>query len=454
MAGWDTLAGAGSVAEQLAVWGVLQNLVTTLLGPTLDLVAQQVNSDHPEIPLTPADAANAVVRNFMDAGGGAAEAARGGVNADRFRTMVHLAGDAPAPQELAVALRRSLVPEGGTGAESTSFEQGIAEGRLADKWAPIIKGLATIWPTPTDALDALLQGQVTDAEGRRLYELLGGDPQFFQMLFDTRGSAPTPLEAIQMANRGIIPWDGQGPGVVSYTQAFLEGPWRNKWLGPYRELGRYIPPPRTVTALIHDGAIDDATALEWFRATGMDQATAAAYLKSAHATKTAAARELAMGTVLTLYEGHAMDAQAATAHLAKLGYQPADISLLLEVSDLQREVAALNSQVGRIGTLYMGRKITRRAASDALDALGATHAHRDHLLALWDVERAANVRPLTPAEIVDAWEFSIIDQAEAERELVNLGYTPRDAWLKLSIKAKAAQPNPPAQGPQGPGVNP
>jgi hypothetical protein len=55
-----------------------------------------------------------------------------------------------------------------------------------------------------------------------------------------------------MANRGIIPWSGSGPRSTSFEQAFLEGPWRNKWLGPFRKAAEYFPPPRTITAMYNE----------------------------------------------------------------------------------------------------------------------------------------------------------------------------------------------------------
>lgn len=454
MPSWADLAGAGSAAEQLLVWGVLNQFLAAFFGPTLELVQQKVNAGHPVLELSPADLASAVVRNFVSPGAARDAAAASGIDADRFQTLVELSGDAPGAEMLAEALRRQIIPEGGTGPDSVSFNQGIAEGRLADKWAPIIKALATIWPTPENALDALLQGQLDPDAAKALYQKLGGDPQFFQVLFDTRGQAPTPMEALELLNRGIIAESGTGPDSTSYEQAFLEGPWRNKWLGPFRELGRLVPPPRTVTTLVHSGSLTDAQALKYFQMSGMTPELAAAYLHSAHAEKTSAVKELTESLVLTLYEGHAIDGPTATARLEALGYSAADVALILESVDLRREVAVVQSGVTRIGTLYISRKINRQGAKDALDGLDVTPAHRDHLLSTWDAERAANVRQLTPAQIVDAWQYDVIDQATAEQELQNLGYTPLDAWILLSNKAKAPLPDRPAPGPVGPGVNP
>ena len=56
------------------------------------------------------------------------------------------------------------------------------------------------------------------------------------------------------------------------------------------------------------------------------------------------------------------------------------------------------------------------------------------IVATWDIERSANLKVLTAAQIVDAWYVQIIGQDEALAELVAIGYTPRDAYIVLSIK--------------------
>src|SRR6266702_2272463 len=282
----EFLAKVGSAVEQLAPWNVLSQVVGTAGAPAFTELVSIANSAHPLVPLSPPDLADAVVRNFMGAGQAEAEAAKSGMDAERFRLLVPLRGDAPGPQQLAAALRRGLVGRGGTGPDSTSFQQGIAEGRLADKWAPVIEGLAKVWPSPADALRATLEGQVTREQGLALYEKLGGDTQFFEVLFNTEGAAPTPVEALELANRGIIPWDGTGPQATSYHQAFLEGPWRDKWLGAFRRLGEYLPPPETVRTLLGTGQITHKQAADLWRKNGLAADTIEAYTAAADFTST------------------------------------------------------------------------------------------------------------------------------------------------------------------------
>ncbi len=198
--------------------------------------------------LSPADAASAVVRNFLSSSEGTHIAGLSGVLPGTFDTLVHLSGDAPGPQQLAEALRRGAIPLAGKGAAAISFEQGIAEGRLANKWAPVIQKLSQLWPTPVDALDAALKGQISDAEGKALYARLGGDLEFYPWLLASIGGSPTPLEAGILAARGIIAEHGIGPNVLSYdrTSCCCRTTWRPRW--PPRISRRRITRPYPITA--------------------------------------------------------------------------------------------------------------------------------------------------------------------------------------------------------------
>src|SRR5690349_1373930 len=159
--GLGDLFGENSAVYQLFVWGVVNQIVSQVMAPTMNLITQKVNADNPTVPLSPADLAQLVVRNYIDNAEGQDISRLSGITGTDFNHLVALAGEAPAPGDLATALRRGLIPESGSGAGSVAFDQGIREGRLADKWIPMIKGLAQQWPSPTDALDALLQGQVS-----------------------------------------------------------------------------------------------------------------------------------------------------------------------------------------------------------------------------------------------------------------------------------------------------
>lgn len=435
--------GEGSVAQQLLIWGVLNNVISSLFGPALTELEHAENNVMPNKLLSPADVATAVNRAFMTMADGIKEANGSGIDEARLRIMRNLAGDAPSPTDLVTALRRGLIKRDGTGAESTSFQQGIAEGNLLDKWTDVVAGLAVQWPTPTDALAAVLEGQVTPEAGKALYEKFGGAPEYFQLLYDTRGNAPTPIEALTLANRGVIPWTGTGPTVTSYQQAFLEGPWRNKWLKPYEALGEYYPPPETVRALLETGAIDNAKASDWWSKQGLSQATITEYITAANNTKNAAARGLTATAVIDMYYGQLISEQDCRKLLSLFAIDTQNADLLISYADMRRSIAATGTAVSRIQTLYIDRKIDEATGRAALTRLKIPGQAIDGLIQTWNLTASVNVRTLTETQIVDAWYEQVFSQAEAESELQAIGYTPYDAWALLSVKNKGPLPNKP-----------
>lgn len=400
--------------------------------------------------LSPPDAASAVIRNFLDDARASAIAAEQGIDEATFDILRHLAGDAPGPQQLAEALRRGAIDPAGTGPASTSFQQGIAEGRLADKWAPVIKALARVWPTPTDALDAALKGQITPEQGKDLYELLGGDLQFYPWLLSSQGEGPSPLEATVMANRGFIPWDGIGAEVTSFAQAVRESRFRDKWAAAYKGFARYLMAPGEVVTFLAHGAITSEAAADLLAQHGMDAPTVTAFLDEAHTEALSAYRGLTVSTVLTAYHAQILPADGAKTILTALHVTPDAIDLLLAYTDVQRDFEAVTNAVSRVRMLFASRKITVETVKRSLHDLGIPDEQIGGMVAAWEVENSISVKVLTGAEIVDAWTLGILTEAEAETELENLGYTPFDAWVYMSIKAKAPLPGRPAQGPAPP----
>lgn len=400
-------------------------------------------ADLSSVLLSPPDAASAVVRNFISQAAGVKLAGQQGIDAATFETLVHLSGDAPGPQQLAEALRRGLISRAGKGAGSTSFEQGIAEGRLADKWAPVIQGLAQLWPTPVDALDAALKGQITDEEGRELYRRLGGDLQFYPWLLASIGDSPTPLEAGVLAARGIIAEKGLGPNVLSYEQAVKESRYRNKWGPAYRELSKHIPPPSTVVTMLAHRAIKQEDAHELLLQNDMTPALAAAYIAEAEYLAVSDYRGLTQSAVIDMYVSHVISRDQATDILDVLHVSAAAAGLLLDYADMRYAIQSINKSVQRIATLFIGRKISVQTAVGSLTQLGISVTAIDTIIGDWQIEAAANVKTLTESQIIDAWYYTVLTADEAIAELSAIGYTPYDAWVLLSNKAKGPLPGKP-----------
>lgn len=427
------LLGEGSIARQFLVWNVLASVAGSALTPFLTDVTSKVNAANPAQPVAPGDLAQLVLRGLVGNDWATAEAAKSGVSADDFALLVTNAGVGPTPTDLLSLWLRNLIGD-------ADLEKGLARAGVAPEWLPVVKQLGVHPPTPQEALVALLQGQISQDEAMRRYTEGGGDPSWFQAAFDSNGSAPTPDELSVMANRRVIPWDGEGPGVVSFHQGFLEGPWRDKWEQPYRDLAVYVPPPETITTLVANGDLSDDQALAAFEATGMTADLAAAYLAHAHGEKTRVTKNLAVSEITTLYQDQAIDVPTATQLLASLGYTAEDAAFILEIQDLQRERKFLEAAISKIQSLYVSYKIDNNSALQALSDLDVPNGQINNLMGIWSLERAANTKQLSEGQIVAAFFYGVIDYETALAKLQQIGYQPYDAYVLLSNRIHGPVP--------------
>ena len=444
LAGLKGLAGKGQMAEQFFVWGILYGMVTAASAPFMQQLASDVNSGHPVMPISPADAADALLKGHMSETDAKAEAAKSGIDSNRFDVLFANAGEPPALGDMLSLFRRGEVT-------SDLLHKAVQQSAVRDEWFTngTIQKLGKQPPTPDDFLNALLEGQIDLATAKSLYETFGGVTEqagqdIFTILFNTRGNAPTPEEALTLVNRGIIPLKGTGPNAVTYEQAFLEGPWRNKWLPAFEALREYLPPPRTVTAMLGHGSLTDAQALDLLVQQGLTADLAAAYVSDAHHVKTAAQKDLALSEIATLYYDQAISADVAIAMIEPLGYSTSDAHFILDIQDLRRERKFLESAISRLHTLYADHKITSNEATGALASLKVPSSQVSNLLTTWSLERAANIPHLTESQYAAAFYYSVIDQTTAMAGLGNLGYQPHDAWVILSNRVHGPLPNEPS----------
>lgn len=431
------LFGEDSAFRQLMVWGVGQQVIGAIIAPALDELTQLVNEVATVHQLTPEIAADLVVRGFMQPGDGASVAAKAGVSGGDFALLTKAAGDAPSTTDLVTAYRRQIIPRDSGDPAVPSLVTGIREGRLDNKWIPMVEGLGDLPIGVADAVDAVVESQITRAAGEAIAYRNGINAENFAILYNTRGNPPSPGELMELVRRGEIPVGGTGPDVLSFDQGIAEGATKNKWTASLAKLITVLPPARTVTALERDGSITQDQALAYYRAQGLDQATAEAYVKDASHSRTAAAKQLAKADVLKLYAAKAISEAQATEFLGDLGYTAAEAAYELEIQDLSVVAGRTTKAIAKIGALFMGRRISATQATTALDTLLVPPEQRTELLADWTLERNATVKILTVAEITEAFAYGVFNQAEATAELVAEGYTPLDAWIVLSIKNKA-----------------
>lgn len=396
-----------------------------------------------DLPLTAADAALAQLRGIMSQADAYAVGAKNGVSAADMDVLVQNTGEPPATEALLLLWRRGQI-------STAELEKGIRQSRVRDEWIPAIKQLGIEPPSPAAVIDSLVTGQTDEGTARRRWDEAGGDPSWFDTAWHTGGEAPTPNELAVLANRGIIPWKGTGSQVVSYEQGFKESRFKDKYLPYFRQLHVYLPPPRTVTALLNSGAIDKTEATKLLLEQGLDPALVAAYTDDAKRHKTAKQRQLQVAEIELLYQEQAITETEATGYLQALGYDAQDAAFVLQTADLTRLRKYTDAVLNALHSKYVNHKIDRSTASSDLDALGVAAKQRDALLALWDLEASATVRRLTEAQVISAFKKKIVSLPEAKQMLLEQGYPDRDADILLLIAGAPANGIPPVPAPGSP----
>lgn len=425
--------------KTIVVWGVLMQLAEPILQPLVQEISNTIWPTNPTRPLSPADAVDAALRGHLEPDKAAQAAAESGVPRSDFDTLLANAGEPLAPEALLEALRRGFIHERGLGAESTSFQQGFYESRIKNKWLPIADKLQWRLPDPGTVIAAWLRAQTDESRARDYLKQAGIPDEVATLMYLSAGRPPSPDELATMLHRGIIPESGTGQGVLSVQQGFYETDLKNKWWESWRQIQTYWPPPRTVTAMVREGALDDKQALKLFQGSGLSVELAGAYLAAAHHQKVQPDKELAKGDILTLYANRMIDAPTAKRLLEPHGYVGAVADYLLEIADFRVFTAKVNAVATRLRTLFVARKIDALEVENALKAIGAPPAHTAELVQQWTVEREAQVHTLSAAQWASAAFYQIVPEDVAIQEIEGLGWPAYDAWALVALRFKDGQ---------------
>lgn len=386
----------------------------------LNMIAAQV------VPLSVADAALATLRGNISLADAQHVAHLNGVSNADLDVMVGNTGEPPALEALLQLWRRGVVGD-------ALLERGIRQSRVRDEWIPTIKQLGITPPSPAEIINSLVTGQTSQGEAQTRWQQAGGDPTWFQTAYHTGGEAPSPGQLGELANRGVIPWTGTGSTTVSYEQGFAESRFKNKYLPYYKELAVYLPPPRTVTALLNSGAITRDKAQHLLMDVGMPADLAAAYTIESHKVKTAKQRELAVTQIESLYMDRAWTRVEAEKAIVGLGYDKQDADFILHIADVARERRYTEAVISTVHSRYTHHVIDRSVASSDLDKILTDTGERDALLALWDMERSVQIRKLTEAQVLKAKKNGIITADDATARLIDMGYSDVDAAILMNF---------------------
>jgi hypothetical protein len=443
---------AADIAETVLIQ-IVGQLVSSTIGAALAPELLELQQESFKLTntraLDPPLSIDAYIRGYRTEAQSKDDVAASGFDGESWQAMANTAGQ-PLPLQLAFeAWRRGIIPKSGP-ADGVNLEQAIRESDLKNKYIGTVEALQYQLPPIGVVIEGWLRAQIDQAAALKYADQQGVTAEVATLMFKAAGRPFGPQELLQLYHRGLIPKSGRGGDTLSLEQGFLETDLKDKWLPLFEPLGDYIPPPRTITALLREGAITEQQAAAWFADHGLKPETVTAYVASAHHQRTAASKELAKADVLALYAAKLLTTAQATQFLEAEGYAAETVAYELEVADFREHNRQLSGVLGRIRSLYIAHKITKDAAMQALTDLGLEPSSRDAQLAAWAVAAQNNVAILTPAQIGGLVKLGWLAFDTGAGLLEGHGYSPNDAALFLVEHLKLAPGDPQAP----PGLSP
>lgn len=369
------------------------------------------------IPLSPADAALAVLRGNMEYGQAVSVAQQWGLLQSDFDIMISNTGEPPGPEQLLEANRRGFIDRG-------RLEKGILESRIRNEWLDVMEKLAFTPMSTADAVNAVIQNHLTQSQGETIANQNGLEPGNFATLVETAGAPLSRTEMEQLYNRGLVT-------EAQVNQALNESRLKPKYNQLAFELHTRLLQPNELAEMVVWGVITHGEAAAEVTKLGYDTVAAGRLISSAVNRKLQADRETVVRAIEVLYVDNAISEQDASQQIARLGFSPEEVAFKLQASELKRHTRLVNTGLNAIRSKFIAHHIDKGGASSAIDAMGIPHQQRDSMLQLWQIERDANVSQLTEAQIIKALKNQTITVEDAHQRLLNKGYTPADATILI-----------------------
>jgi hypothetical protein len=364
-------------------------------------------------PIMPADAALMVLRGIIDQAEGHAIGAESGYTPTDFDRLTLATGEPPGAESLMEALRRGFI-------DNTRFAHGIRQSRIRNEWIGLMEQLRFEPMATADAVEAVVRGYLTAPEGEAIALQNGLEARDWSTLLLAHGRPPGLGQMQQLLNRGLV-------SQAQVDQAVRESDIKDKYVPMVRGLRWRIPSERLLVTMVQHNGISTERAHELLQKEGYEPDVAGAIIKTGAAQRTGGHKELALSTVLDLYESHAIDQAQAEAHLKALGYPAEDIPLLLKHAELKRELRWREAAIGSIRSGFVGHHITEAEAATLLANAGVPSGQISYLTRLWVIERSAHRKSLTEAQIIHSMRQGHLSPQEAESRLQGQGYGPNDA---------------------------
>jgi hypothetical protein len=372
-----------------------------------------------DVPLSPADAALALLRGNMSADDAQAAAAASGVNPVNFNIMVENVGEPLGLMQLLEAYRRQFIDQG-------TLEQGILQSRVRDEWIPTALQLAYSPMTVSDAVNAVVQNQLDEATAEDYATQNGLMPGQFAILLETAGEPLSRTEMEQLYNRGLVTEE-------QVTQALSESRLKNKYNDLAFELHTRLPDPSTLSDAIVYGAIDENTAVGKAMELGYSESDATMVVQSASNAKMFQYRTKVVEAVSEQYQINAIDNTTATGYITAMGFSSEQAAIILQSAEYDRIKRMQESAINAVRSKFITHHIDQTDMQTALQSIGVPAGEITQLTEMWTIEQGIDVKLMSPMDVAKAVAASLMTSDEGTQYLVNQGYSQSDAAILVQV---------------------
>lgn len=481
----------GNAASSAAGFGI-GAAVSPALRPITQEVANETWQRYPNRPLSPDDAAEAIVRGLLDEDEAANEASMSGVNGERFGVIHGLAGQPPGAQELLELWNRGAIGQ-------DDVDRGLKQSRLRPEWVGPVKALRTVlvpvsdrirmavrevfspdlrrsldldadfpeallpftrqlglldsdardywaghWdlPSRTEGADMWHRGEITEAQYDALLRALDYAPVWRGPLKAISNAIPSLSDMQRLARREVynpaqrraLDLDADFPAEFAQQAAkhgFSEKDAKDFWAGGWR-----LP---SATQGYHMLWRDEITEPQ------LDDLLKALDYAPVWRPKLANIARLVPGRVdlRRMLAAGVIDRAKVKKGYQRLGYTDADAETLTVFAEQQAASGptvhqkwadkAKSSLFTVTHSEYLDDSLDRAGAESAFDVVGVPEGERAAIFAAWDKENEIARLELTTAQIVKAYKNAKLTLDEAKGRLADKGIAPGDADILLAV---------------------
>lgn len=344
-----------------------------------------------ETLLSPAELANAVVQGILGEGAAATEAEKDGLPADRFGTLVELAGNPPGAEQLLALWNRKEIDE-------AQVTKGLRQSHLKPEWINPVKALAQHVPSVSDMVrfatreayggGSELSGTTAELPGSFTTDAQrqGLSPKDAAHYWASHWHLPSPTQAYVMLHRKLI-----SGGTLAELLRVSDYPpfWRDK----LEAIAYHVPGRVDLRRMLEHGVIDEARVHKGYLDLGYTEEDAAILtsfaveLAKGSTTGGPVAREASATDLASAYEGRYISRGEFVAALEKLRYPAAVAAMKVDAVDARAVRAARVQAATGIHTAYKKGNITAGAASGGLGGLGFTSQQVAGIMSAWTTEK-------------------------------------------------------------------